>query len=127
MRKINFAIVASVSLMLLFAFTQRNTNLMSFTIHGDIEGLMPGDTLLFERITMPGFKQDFAFNVIVEKSNEFTYNGSHENIGYYMILYKPASGKAISGDRRGIALLIKDGSMRITGTDRKSTRLNSSH
>ena len=116
MRKINFAIVASVSLMLFFAFTRKNTNLMSFTIHGDIDGLVPGDTIMFERITMPGFNLDFAFNAIVEKSNEFTYNGSHEHLGYYMMSYKPVSGKAISGDRRGLTLLIKDGSMRIIGT-----------
>ena len=116
MRKINLAITASVSLMLLFAFTQRSANLMSFTIHGDIDGLMPGDTLLFERMTMPGFKLDFAFDAVVEKPNEFTYNGSHEHIGYYMMSYKPVSGKVISGDKRGIALLIKDGSTRIIGT-----------
>ena len=116
MRKIKFAVAASVCLMLFFAFTHRNTNLMSFTIHGDIDGLMPGYTLLFERVTLPGFKLDFAFDVIVKSQNEFTYSGLHENIGYYMMTYKPTSGKVTGSDRRGKDLLIKDGSTRMIGT-----------
>ena len=116
MRKIKFAVAASVCMMLFFAFTHRNTNLISFTIHGDIDGLKPGDTLLFERVTLPGFKLDFAFDVIVKSQNEFSYNGLYENIGYYMMTYKPASGKVAGSDRRGITMLIKDGTTRLTGT-----------
>ncbi len=58
-----------------------------------IEGLMPGDTLTFERVTMPGFKCSFAFEVIVEQQDEFTYNGAHEDIGYYWMVYKPVAKK----------------------------------
>jgi len=93
-----------------------NGNAMSFTIQGKIEGLMLGDTLSFERITLPEYKLDFAFDVIVEKPNEFTYNGSHKQIEYYLVSYKPVSGKVINSDRRGIDLLVKDGTTRLIGT-----------
>jgi hypothetical protein len=93
-----------------------NCNAVIFTIQGRIEGLMPGDTLSFERITMPRFQLDFAFEVIVEQPNEFTYSGLHEHIGYYMMSYKPISGKVIPSDRRGFTMLIKDGTTRLIGT-----------
>ena len=95
--------------------TQTSQNAMSFIIKGDIQGLMPGDTLYFERISMPGFKLDFAFNVIVEKQNEFIYSGLHENVGYYMMTYKPVSGTVTGSDKRGLVMLIKDGTTRFTG------------
>jgi cytochrome oxidase Cu insertion factor (SCO1/SenC/PrrC family) len=85
-----------------------NGTAMPFTIQGKIEGLIPGDTLSFERIIMPEFKLDFTFDVIVEQSNEFIYSSSHEHIGYYMMSYKPVSGKVTASDKRGLALLVKD-------------------
>ena len=57
----------------------------SFTIKGEVDGLMVGDTLSFERIGLPGFKLDFAFDVVVEQPNTFTYRGSHGEIGFYMM------------------------------------------
>ena len=101
---------------LLICIATINSNAMSFTIQGKIEGLMPGDILTFERITMPGFKLDFAFDVIVEQSNEFIYSGTHERTGYYMMSYKPVSGKVSDSDRGGITMLVKDGTTRLIGT-----------
>lgn len=89
---------------------------MSFKIEGKIEGLMPGDTLRFERITMPGFKRSFAFEVIVEQQDEFTYNGAHEDIGYYWMVYKPVAQKPIPVCTAALTMLIKDGTTRLTGT-----------
>ena len=79
MRKIIFT--------LLVCFITFSGNAMSFKIEGKIKGLMPGDTLSFERITLPGFSRDLAFNVIVEKQDEFTYNGSQG----YRILHDDTS------------------------------------
>jgi hypothetical protein len=101
---------------LLICIATMNGSAMSFTIQGKINGLMPGDTLYFERITMPGFKLDFAFDVIVEQADEFTYSGSHEHIGYYMMSYKPISGKITASDKRGFTFLVKDGITRLIGT-----------
>jgi len=96
--------------------TQASPNAISFTIQGDIQGLMPNDTLYFEQISLPGFKPDFAFDVVVETPNKFTYSGLQENIGYYSMSYKPASGKIVRGDRNGIMMLIKDGTTHLIGT-----------
>lgn len=101
---------------LLICFTVMSVSAMSFKIEGKIKGLMPGDTLFFERITMPGFKPNFAFNVIVKKQDEFTYSGSHKHIGYYMVSYKPVSKKTVHSDRQGLTMLIKSGTTRLTGT-----------
>jgi hypothetical protein len=101
---------------LLIYFVAMNGNAMSFTIQGKIEGLMPGDTLYFEKVTLPGFILDFAFKVIVEQPNEFTFSGSHEHVGYYMMTYKPVSGIVVPGDMRGLTMLIKDGTTRLIGT-----------
>ena len=89
---------------------------MSFKIEGKIKGLMPGDTLSFERITLPGFSRNLAFNVIVETQDEFSYSGSHEQIGYYAMTYKPISGKVIRSDRMGMRMLIENGTTRIIGS-----------
>lgn len=88
----------------------------SFTIKGDIEGLVVGDTLSFERIGLPGFKLDFAFDAVVEQPNTFMYEGSHGEIGYYMMSYKPSSGTVASSDKRGLLLLIKGGTTHLSGS-----------
>ena len=91
-------------------------NAMSFIIQGNIQGLMPGDTLRFEQLSMLGRKLDFVFDIIVTTPDEFTYSGLHNNIGHYMMFYKPVSGKDVSYDRRGITMLIKDGTTHLIGT-----------
>lgn len=108
MRKIFFA--------LLVCFITISGNAMSFRIEGKIKGLIPGDTLSFDRITMPDFKLDLAFEVVVDNQDEFTYSGSHEHIGYYMMTYKPLSGKVIPSDKRGQTMLIKNETTRLIGT-----------
>lgn len=101
---------------LLICFITFTSNAMSFKIKGEIKGLMPGDTLSFERVTFPGFKLDLAFEVIIEKQDKFTYSGFHEHIGYYVMSYKPISGKIIPSDRLGLTMLIKSGTTRLVGT-----------
>lgn len=105
-----------VLFVLLVCFITMSGNAMSFKIEGKIKGLMPGDTLSFERLVMPTFERKQAFDIIVEQQDEFTYNGSHDHIGYYAMLYKPVSGKVIRSDRMGLSMLIKDGTTRIVGT-----------
>ena len=119
MKKIFYAVLVSVSVVFSSYGGGLNSLLpkaISFTIRGEIEGLIPGDTLYFERITLPEWRLDFAFEVIVDKPNEFTYNDSQEHMEYYLISYKPVSGQVPSSDRRGLTLLVKDGTTRIIGT-----------
>jgi hypothetical protein len=101
---------------LLVCFAAISGNAMSFTIQGQIDGLMPGDTLTFERLSLPGFEYDFAFNVVVEKQDEFTYTGSHKHIEYYSMTYKPILNKPNYSSRPILTLLIKDGITTLTGT-----------
>ena len=91
-------------------------NAMSFTIKGDIQGLMPGDILSFERVTIPEYERTPAFDVIIEKPDKFTYSGTHEHVEFYVMSYKPVSGKAIVADRIGIDVLIKNGTTHLIGT-----------
>jgi hypothetical protein len=89
---------------------------ITFTIEGKIKGLIPGDTLTFERITMPGFNRSFAFDVIVEKQDKFTYNDTHEHTEYYIMTYKPIRKETVHSDRAGLTMLIQDGTTRLSGT-----------
>ena len=108
MKKIIFALLTSIITL--------SGNATPFKIEGEIKGLTPGDTLSFERITLPGFKRDFAFEVIVENEDEFSYSGSHEHIGYYAMTYKPISGKVAASDRMAMTMLIENGTTRLIGT-----------
>ena len=101
---------------LLVCFITYSGNATPFKIEGKIQGLVPGDTLSFERITFPDFKRYFAFNIIVETQDEFTYNGSHEHIDYYSMTYKPISGEVIGSDRMAMSMLIENGTTHLIGT-----------
>ena len=108
--------LVTLCLILASTFVTARAQNSSFTIQGDIQGIAPGDTLYFERIILPGWTLDFAFEAIVEQPNKFTYSGSHEHIGYYMMSYKPVSGEVARSDRRGLTMLIKDGTTRLIGS-----------
>lgn len=101
---------------LLICLLSGSVNATSFTIYGQVDGLMVGDTLSFERIGLPGFKLDFAFDAVVEQPSTFTYRGSHDEIGFYMMTYKPRSGVVVSSDKRGLLLLIKGGTTHLIGS-----------
>lgn len=105
-----------VLFVLLVCFVTMSGKAMGFRIEGKIKGLMPGDTLFFERVTFPDFKRYFAFNVIVEKQDEFTYNGSHDHIDYYSMTYKPIRGEVVGSDRMAMSMLIENETTRIIGT-----------
>ncbi len=93
----------------------KKSNLISFTISGKIEGLVSGDTLCFERVVLPEWDLKPAFNIIVSELDKFAYDGSHPHIQYYLMTYKPTSGKATESDKRGINVLIEEGNTSING------------
>lgn len=92
-----------------------NSYAKSFKIQGNIDGLMPGDTLYFEKISFPGYKRTAAFKVIVKEPNKFTYKGKQDHINLYSMTYRPIKGKEPISDRRGLSMLIEDGTTILKG------------
>ena len=89
---------------------------LRFTINGEIEGLMPGDTLTLEKCDVLTWENQPVCDIIVEEAGRFSYAGSHPHTQYYGITYKPLSGKRLSLSKRDIPLLIKEGAIDISGT-----------
>lgn len=88
-----------------------------FTVTGKIDGLQKGDTLRFERVVLPGWNLEQAFDVIVAKPGVFSYKGTQEHDQYYMMTYFPKEGKAKDCDRRGKTFIVADGDkINMTGT-----------
>lgn len=81
---------------------------MPFKIKGEIQGLTPGDTLYFDKVIHPGFSGPLDFKVIVEKPNEFSYQGDHKDATLYKMRYAPVSGQKVISYRTGVLMLIKD-------------------
>ena len=80
-----------------------------FTISGKIDGIVKGDTLRFERITLPGWDSEPAFDVVVEKDGVFKFKGTQEHDQFYLMEYFPADGAAPVCDRMGKTLVIAGG------------------
>ena len=97
----------AVSLILaieLSAVVQQN-----FTITGHISGVQNGDTLRFERILLPGFASEAAFDIIVKQPDRFDYSGVQSHDQQYMMTYLPKEGSAPDCDRTGKMIIITDG------------------
>lgn len=88
----------------------------TFTIKGHIKGIEIGDTLRFEKVILPSWTLEKAFDLIVETDNEFIYSGEHSHTHYYMMQYFPIKGTSPKVTKRGIPILIQDGEITINGT-----------
>ena len=80
-----------------------------FTLSGRIDGLEPGDTLRFERILLPEWDREFAFDVVVETPGTFRYDGIQPHDQYYMMTYHPMSGNDPVCDRSGKDIIVTAG------------------
>lgn len=89
---------------------------LSFTIKGEIQGLLPGDTLLFEKVNPMSGQREPGFNVIVNEADRFTYSSSHPHVQYYSMTYKPLVGEAKIGIRAAMTFLIREGVIEVNGT-----------
>ncbi|MDH6313850.1 hypothetical protein M2137_002641 [Parabacteroides sp. PFB2-10] len=89
-----------------------------FTIIGEIKGLVPGDTLSFEKVILPyyGGENEKAFQVIVSELDRFVYSGSHPHTQYYYMTYKPLVGKWRGHSKVALTMIVDEGELRITGT-----------
>jgi hypothetical protein len=101
---------------MLSAQEAENSKSLAFTITGKVDGLMPGDTLCFERIILPMWQFEPAFNYVVENQGGFTYKCAHPHSQYYVMTYKSVSGIEPATDVRGLLLFIKEGDLTIDGT-----------
>ena len=88
-----------------------------FTLTGKIDGLQAGDTLRFERVILPGWTYEPAFDIVASEPGTFSYKGTQEHDQYYLMSYFPKTGEAKQCDRRGKTLIVTDGDkIEMTGT-----------
>lgn len=80
-----------------------------FTISGEITGLQPGDTLRIERIILPDWEFEPAFDIIVTDPGLFHYEGQQPHDQKYMLTYHPKEGKVSMCDRSGKEMIVTDG------------------
>lgn len=93
-------------------------NKMSFRIVGNIKGLVPGDTLRFERIYHDGLIHlgaPVGFKVVVSEPDRFDYDGIQNHAQYYRMVYSPASGSYDGYVADGLNVLVENGEYRIEG------------
>lgn len=91
---------------------------MGFHISGDIKGLMPGDTLGFERIPLDGVfgvNSQPGFKVIVSERDKFDYKGVQNHPQFYRMTFSPAKGKYEGYVSDGLDILIENGEYCIVG------------
>lgn len=89
---------------------------VDFTIRGSVKGLEKGDTLRFEKVLLPEWQMELAFEIVVGRDGVFTYCGSHDHTQYYLMRYFPAGDTPRKeADRRGLPILIGSGQISIDG------------
>ena len=65
------------------------SRMQSFELSGRIDGLKVGDTLRFERVLLPEWNYEPAFDVVVGEAGAFAYRGEQAHDGYYSMTYRP--------------------------------------
>lgn len=53
------------------------SQMQPFELSGRIDGLRVGDTLRFERILLPDWTYEPAFDIVVQEPDRFRYRGRH--------------------------------------------------
>lgn len=94
---------------LLISFVSSASYGQNFTISGRITGLQKGDTLHFDRIILPVFDRDPAFDIIVEQPDSFSYSGMQDHDQNYSMTYLPKAGSVADSDRCGIDVIVRAG------------------
>ncbi len=92
---------------------------MMFRIVGSIKGLVPGDTLRFERIPLDGVfntGRPSGFKVIVSERDRFKYDGVQNHAQYYRMVYAPLSGNYGGLPSDGLDILVENGEYVLRGS-----------
>lgn len=87
----------------------------TYTVKGQIEGLVRGDTICFEEVNLPGWNLERAEKVIVQKEGEFLFEGSAFHSLYFQMTYKPLSGEEVHADRGGLMFLVDRDTLLLKG------------
>ena len=108
----------------LFVAAASCSRMQSFELSGRIDGLQVGDTLRFERVLLPEWNYEPAFDVVVGEAGAFAYRGEQAHDGYYSMTYHPKSGRAADADRRGKSMIVTGGDrITLTGSAAVSTTI----
>jgi hypothetical protein len=59
---------------------------------------------------MPGFE------IVVSTPDRFEYTGQQLHIEYYLMTYLPCTGEFLETTKRGLAILIDGGTVKVTGS-----------
>lgn len=80
-----------------------------FTLSGRITGLQKGDTLRFERLILPGYGREKAFDIIAEQADTFSYSGTQCHDQQYIMCFYPEHGSVSQSARSGLTMIVSDG------------------
>lgn len=108
-------IIITTLILIVLCFTTGFAQSLKFTITGTIQGIQKGDTLHFEKILLPSFESEAAFDIIVDKDGSFKYSGTHPHTQYYAIQYLPVGAPVEYSNKKSIEIIIKDGNINIEG------------
>ena len=85
-------------------------------IEAEIAGLIPGDTIRFELVKLPGWNLEPAFDIVVSEPNKFSYTAEVSPCSLcYLMSYKPLSGEKVIADRMGLTLILGADAVKIEG------------
>lgn len=95
-----FAIGASLLVNASFAQSQQ------IAIHGQIDGLKKGDTLVFDAVNLPKWSTKEAFRFVATTDNEFQYMGTQPHTQLYLMRYLPCGAAAAAAERMGLPVIV---------------------
>ena len=87
-----------------------------FTLNGEIEGLVPGDTIKLYT-TLPGGGYSLDFLTVVDRPGKFTITGDIDHTQVYLMNYRPLSGIYDESQVWRLDLMIRPGDVvKVEGT-----------
>lgn len=94
---------------------------LKFKIDARVDGLLPGDTLIFSTTTLPQWHKTIFDTMIVSKPDRFTYSGRHPHIKVIFVERIPGpatikEGKDLSSDASSAMVLAERGTTVWEGT-----------
>ena len=83
-----------------------NYEKFTYNIKGEINGLSKGDVIRFEKVSFPWLNAESVFTVVVKEDGGFSHEGTAFNSQYFLMTYRPVSGKKITSDKDGLYVYV---------------------